>query len=256
MRIKHYFILTALFGLVLTGYGQEAKKIFQYASINSLMQGYYDGHITLGELKKHGDFGIGTYNTLDGEMILVENVFYRSQIDGSLKVVDDTTHTPFAVITNFKADAERQIDLDYDYNKLAEYIDSLLPNKNRFFAVRIDGCFDYVKLRTVPKQSKPYKKLMEIVKTQPTFELHQVKGIMVGYRFPEFAKGFGVPKYHFHFISLEKNMGGHVLQCSGFKGKLSMDYIEDLELKIPNDEEFSKLQLGDEQATEIKRIQR
>lgn len=44
------------------------SRIGEITGLSALLQGDYDGEITYGELKKYGDFGLGTFNSLDGEM--------------------------------------------------------------------------------------------------------------------------------------------------------------------------------------------
>ena len=48
----------------------------------SLLDGIYDGDFYMSEAKEHGDFGIGTFNRLDGELIGFDGEFYRLRSDG------------------------------------------------------------------------------------------------------------------------------------------------------------------------------
>ena len=43
------------------------------STIDAILNGLYDGIITYGELKEWGDFGIGTFEGLDGEMVALKN---------------------------------------------------------------------------------------------------------------------------------------------------------------------------------------
>jgi acetolactate decarboxylase len=235
---------------------QESNSIlFQYASINSLMQGYYDGKITVGELRKKGSCGIGTYNTLNGEMIYVDNVFYQSQMDGSLKVMSDTTHVPYAVVVDFKPKIVIYIDKEFNYNDLENYLDSVMPNKNLFVAMKFEGEIKEAKLRTIPRQQRPYKKLLEVIKDQVVYKTRNEQSIMFGFRSPKYAKEFSVVGYHCHTVTASRKIGGHVLDCSGFRGKIYLQYLDKVELSIPSDDEFSTLPLGEEQVQEVKKIE-
>jgi acetolactate decarboxylase len=100
-------------------------------------------------------------------------------------------------------------------------------------AVRVDGLFGHVKTRSVPRQRKPYPPLVEVVEGQPTFELHDVRGSLVGFRFPDHARGLNVPGYHFHFITDDRTAGGHVLGCRLTRGELRVDREADLRLELP-----------------------
>jgi len=97
----------------------------------------------------------------------------------------------------------------------------------------VDGRFEYVKTRSVPRQRKPYPPLVEVVKDQPTFELHDVSGSLVGFRFPDYAQGLNVSGYHFHFITSDRSAGGHVLGCRLVRAELSIDHEGDLRLELP-----------------------
>jgi acetolactate decarboxylase len=99
----------------------------------------------------------------------------------------------------------------------------------------VDGRFEYVKTRSVPRQHKPYPPLVEVVKDQPTFELHDVSGSLVGFRFPDYAQGLNVSGYHFHFITADRSAGGHVLGCRLVRGELSIDHEGDFRLEVPQD---------------------
>src|SRR5438552_12381617 len=74
----------------------------QYSTINALLAGAYDGDMTFGELRRHGDFGLGTFNALDGEMIALDGGYYQITADGAVRPVRDDMRTPFAVVTQFQ----------------------------------------------------------------------------------------------------------------------------------------------------------
>jgi acetolactate decarboxylase len=116
---------------------------------------------------------------------------------------------------------------------LCDYLDEVTGGETVCAAIRVDGSFEYVKTRSVPRQHKPYPPLVEVVKDQPTFELHDVSGSMVGFRFPDYAQGLNVSDYHFHFITADRSAGGHVLGCKLVRGELFIDHEGDLRLELP-----------------------
>ena len=46
--------------------------VYQESTVDALLSGVYDGELPLEQLRKHGHFGIGTFDRLDGEMVLLD----------------------------------------------------------------------------------------------------------------------------------------------------------------------------------------
>ncbi len=178
--------------------------LFQVSTLGALQEGVYDGVAAVREMKKHGNFGIGTFDGLDGEMVVLDGIFYQIKADGKVYKVDGAVKTPYAVVTKFKADKKLDINDPLDYKQLQELILIQLPTPNIIYAVKITGDFLYVKTRSVPKQSKPYPRLVEVTKNQPTFEMKDVKGIIMGYWLPEYLSGVNMAGFHFHFLTNDK----------------------------------------------------
>lgn len=221
----------------------EHDKLFQYSTISALQGGLYDGEITIGELKKFGNFGIGTFNSLDGEMVAVENDFMQIKSDGKVYHVADSIKTPFAAVAFFKSDFDTTLANVKDYSELAAILDSILPSGNLFYAFILKGNFSTVKVRSVPKQQKPYPPLVEVTATQPVFDYSNIEGSLAGYRMPGFVNGINVPLYHLHFIDKDKIRGGHLLAFEKFSGSVSIDYKYEFSLKLPDSKEFAKMNL-------------
>lgn len=207
--------------------------IFQASTIDALLDGNYEGDISFAELGAHGDFGLGTFDALDGEMVGLDGVFYQVKADGRAYKVDERTKTPFAVVTFFEPGLLRQLSTPMDYAALRAYLDEVAGDVATCHAVRVEGHFDYVKTRSVPRQKKPYPPLAEAVKYQPTFEFQDIRGSLVGFRFPDYVQGLNVSGYHFHFITEDRSAGGHLLECRMIRGELRIDHESDLRLKLP-----------------------
>lgn len=217
--------------------GEDARPhhtLFQTSTIDALLQGEYDGDVDFAELEGRGDFGLGTLEALDGEMIALDGGFYQVKADGRAYEIDRRARTPFAVVTFFEPNLSRTLSSPTDFDGFCAYLDRLVGDVDApCCAVRLDGRFEYVKTRSVPRQHKPYPPLTEIVKHQPTFELHDVPGSIVGFRFPRYAQGLNVAGYHFHFITKDRGAGGHVLGFRLAGGELSIDQEADLRLELP-----------------------
>ena len=207
--------------------------IYQVATIDALMKGEYEGPTTIGELKKHGDFGLGTVNGLDGEVAAVDGRFYQVTDDGKVHLLPDSALIPFAVVTFFDGADQKKLGGAEDLSALKKLIDKALPRDSAFYAVRIEGTFTHVKARSVPRQNKPYVPLMEALKGQTVFRLTDVKGTLIGFRFPKRMPDVNVPGYHFHFVSSDKKSGGHVLDCAAESCLLQWVGRSDLWLRIP-----------------------
>ncbi len=208
--------------------------LFQTSTIDALLSGNYEGDVSFAELEARGDFGLGTFDALDGEMIGLDGVFYQVKADGRAYEVDERAKTPFAVVTFFEPREIRQLAAPMNYAALRAHLDEIVAaDSTTCHAVRVDGHFRYVKTRSVPRQRKPYPPLVEAVKHQPTFEFHDVRGSLVGFRFPDYVGGLNVSGYHFHFITEDRSAGGHLLECQMTRGELRVDHESDLNLELP-----------------------
>ncbi len=219
--------------------GLKSNSIFQYSTLSALLEGVYDGELTVGELKQHGNFGIGTFNALDGELILFEGQCYKATSDSRILTMTDSVKTPFAAICNFKADTVIRIKYPVKIKDLENHLDSILARPNMIYAYQISGKFDSVVVRSVPKQEKPYKRLIEAYKKQGVFTLTDQDGVLLGYKFPKYLKEVNMDAYHFHFLSKDKTKGGHLLNCLILSGEVSVAYVRNYTLQLPNNEYFN-----------------
>lgn len=230
--------------------------LFQTSTIAALLEGVYDGDMTFKELKKHGDFGIGTFNALDGEMLELDGIVYQIKSDGVAYPVDDSAYTPFAVVTSFENDRDIQLTESMNNTQLMEYLDSIMVTKNIIYAFKIEGDFDYMKTRSVPKQTKPYPRLTEVTKNQPTFEFNDVTGTMIGFWLPDYVKGMNLGGYHFHFITEDRAAGGHVLEYQLDNAIVEIDYTYNLFLELPKNDAFYSVDLTEDKQAELEQAEK
>jgi len=233
------------------------ETIVQVSTIGALLNGVYDGVMSVGTLRVYGDFGIGTFDGLDGEMIAFDGRFYQVKADGVAYQVPDTVETPFACVTSFEADREEQLPRSMDYEQLGDFLDTILPTPNIFYAIRIDGSFDYMKTRSVPRQDKPYPPLAEVTKNQPVFEFSGVEGTIVGFRCPVYVQGVNVPGYHLHFLTKEGAGGGHVLEFQVEEAIASVDYTSAFLMILPDEDgDFYEVDLTQGGSGELEEVKR
>jgi acetolactate decarboxylase len=214
--------------------GRESHVLFQASTIGALLDGAYEGDLSFAELAGQGDLGLGTVNALDGEMIALDGSFYRADVGGKIHPVAPEERTPFAVVIRFEPELDTEIDGPLSHEALLERLDDLMPAGAASCAVRLDGGFECLRLRSVPRQSPPYRPLPEVAAEQNVFELADVEGTMLGFRFPEYVEGIEVAGYHLHFIDAERSRGGHVLDSRPARLRARIDPSDDLHVELPD----------------------
>ncbi|MEI6167905.1 MAG: acetolactate decarboxylase [bacterium] len=246
------FIASGLVSCVHHGPPPPAGVLSQTSTITALLEGGYDGVTSCGELRRKGDFGIGTFDHLDGEMILIDGVIYQAKADGTVARVPDSLKVPFAAVTGFRPDLTWTVGAASDYEALKKNMDAVRAGDNLFLAIRVDGLFDYVKFRSVPPQVKPYPKLVDVAARQPVFERRRVKGSLVGFWCPEYVRTLNLPGYHLHFISEDRKSAGHLLDCTWQGGAVKAEVISEFHLFLPETPAFQKLQLNGDSSRALK----
>jgi len=230
--------------------------LFQTSTIDALLEGVYDGHMTLSEMRGYGDFGIGTFNELDGEMIVLDGTVYQIKSDGKVYEPAGSMKTPFASVHFFAEDDTLEVDPLISYEELQTYIDSRLKTPNLPVAVKITGIFAAVEARSVPKQSKPYPKLAEVVKEQSIFQFADIRGTMVGYRLPAFVKGINVPGYHLHFLTRDGKAGGHVLKLITGYVEVKLDYLPKFMMALAEEGAFLQADLTKDKSAALSKVEK
>ncbi|MBW2557579.1 MAG: acetolactate decarboxylase [Deltaproteobacteria bacterium] len=216
------------------------NPVYLCSPANALVEGIYEEKIPFREIKKHGDFGIGTFDHLDGEMIMLDGVIYQITGDGTVNVVDDSAMTPFACVTFYEPLTHDELDRELPYDDFLKWIQSLLPSPNMFYAIRIDGLFARVRTRSVPKQES-YRPLVEVTTEQPVFDFHDIEGSLAGFFTPSFMSSLNVPGLHLHFLSADSHCGGHLLECVPAKVRAGVQFINKLELSLPTSFDYLTL---------------
>jgi acetolactate decarboxylase len=211
----------------------DPHVLFQASTIGALLDGAFDGDLSFAELAQHGDLGLGTLNGLDGEMIALDGEFFRADVDGVIHPVPPQARTPFAVVTWFEPEIDERIEAPLAHDELLARLDALVPTTASSCAIRLDGRFELVRARSVPTQRPPYRPLTEVVADQHVFELEDVTGTMLGFRFPAYAEGLEVGGYHLHFISEDRARGGHVLGSRSSGLRVRIDPSDDLHVELP-----------------------
>jgi acetolactate decarboxylase len=213
--------------------GHEPHVLFQSSTIGALLEGSYEGDVSFTELAEHGGLGLGTVDHLDGEMIALDGHFYRADAEGRIEELPGSESTPFAVVVPFDPAIDFDLEGSVDHETLLAEVDGRIPAGAATCAVRIDGRFELIRARSVPRQDPPYRPLTEVVAEQTVFELSGVDGTMLGFRFPDYVEGIEVSGWHLHFISEDRSRGGHVLDSRSSALHVQLDPSGELHVELP-----------------------
>ena len=214
-------------------------EIFQTSLITALAQGVYEDEMTLAELLGHGSFGIGTFNELDGEMVVLGGTCYRLRSDGSVSVPDLSERTPYAVVTNFVPTIRRTITGPLSRQEFSQVVDGLVPSSNYMYALQVTGRFEWASARTVERQERPYRPMVTIA----------------GFRTPLYESGISVAGCHAHVINDERSWGGHLVDFVLAEGRVELCLGTDFRLRLPLTEEFGAADLSEDMSEEIKQVE-
>ena len=178
--------------------GHTEHCLYQVATLQALSLGYLRGVVSVGELLMHGDTGLGTFEDLDGEMIVLDGRCYRADSDGSVTEVPAETGVPFSVVSQLHGDKTwewGQIDsIDSMVKELNNRIEEHF-GLNSMHMVRIDGTFDLIDARSEsPSRKSQHVGLKELLsKTQYAFQFENIRGSVICLYFPNYMDGLNLP---------------------------------------------------------------
>lgn len=211
----------------------EHDTLYLSAPVNALVEGIYRQNTTLGQLKEHGDFGLGTFNDLDGELVLLGGSAFQITSTGEVHRPGDDVLTPFACACFFRELTYEDVDAGFaDLETLLALLETTFPSPNMMYAVWVDGDFEFVRTRSVPRQDH-YRPLAEVTRGQPTFEMTNLSGTLAGFYTPQFMSSLSVPGVHLHFISQDRLRGGHLLQCRAVRARIGIQILRSLRMDLP-----------------------
>jgi len=210
----------------------NTNRVYLCAPVNALVEGIYEQKIPFSQIKQHGDFGLGTFDDLDGEMVMLDGEIYQITGTGQVHRVGDQARTPFACVTFYRPLSRDRFEMDMSYADFQTWIERLFPSLNIFYALRIDGHFSYLKVRSVPKQEN-YRPLVEVAQEQSVFTYTNIEGTLAGFFTPGFLGALSVAGLHLHFLSADRRRGGHLLECRPSKVEVGVQMLPTLELALP-----------------------
>ena len=211
----------------------DTDTLYISAPVNALVEGIFQADTTVAQLRRHGDFALGTFNHLDGEMIMVNGQTYQVTGQGEVHTVADEVCSPFAIVTAFRELSRDELPNGFgSIEELFVKLRELLPSPNVMYALWIDARFTFVRTRSVPRQES-YRPLVEVTRDQPTFERREIQGSLIGFFTPEFLCSLNVPGFHLHALSADRTFGGHLLQCRAEHAVVRVQILRHLSMDLP-----------------------
>jgi acetolactate decarboxylase len=232
----------------------DRETLYQVAPLKALLEGIFEGNTPMSEVLRHGDFGTGTLNGLDGEGIMLDGEAWTVAADGKARRVAPNELTPFATVTFFDADKRITLDSVSSFADFNKKLDARLTTLNLIHGVRIDGEFEFVRARSAPMQKRPFPRASEVLKQQTIFEFERVRGTIVGFRFPSFMNGLDAPGYHFHFITADRSSGGHILDFRAKNITVLIDETARFTMQMQQTPDFLKADLSQQEANELQNM--
>jgi acetolactate decarboxylase len=223
---------------------------FQVSTSRSLVAGQYTGAITCAKLLEHGDFGLGTFAGLAGEMVIVDGRAYRVEGSGRISQAEPSDEAPFATVTRLDPNLNETLEASDSFDNLKAQLDRFRRTDNLFYAIRIDGTFSFVKTRAV-SAPKPGATLLEAAKEQHEFEFRDSEGTLVGIYSPAFSSAISVPGYHIHYLSRDRTQGGHLLEIRVKSARVQVQELEEFHLALPENEGFLKADLSRDTSSDL-----
>lgn len=230
--------------------------LYQTSTMGALLAGVYDGDVTVAELLRHGDFGLGTFNHLDGEMIVLDGSCHHLRADGTAQRAAPSERTPFAAVTPFRPQDAVTVTAPTDWAAVTSRIDDLIGSDNVMCAIRIRGTFTAVDTRTVGEQHRPYPPLVQATAGQAHTRFEDVDGTLAGFRMPAYDQGISVSGFHLHFLTADQGRGGHCLDFEISNGTMEYARLTELHLSVPSTAAFRDARLdGADTAEQIRRTE-
>jgi acetolactate decarboxylase len=235
--------------------GKPLHTLFQVSTSAALVEGLYQGAVRVSRLLCHGDFGLGTFIDLDGEMVVLEGVCYRISSDGVVTTVEGDRLIPYAVVTRFSPEITKPSQQFNSFSGLVATCDALRSSENVFYAFRVEGKYSFVKTRAMKAVSHGTG-LKAAASEQGEFTFEDQEGTLVGLWSPGFAGSFSVPGYHFHFLSTDRKKGGHVLECSAVDVTIGGCAMHEMHVSLPETAEFLKADLSRDPSEDLMSAER
>lgn len=235
------------------------NRMYQVSTLQALALGYSRAVIRVSELLQKGDTGLGTFEDVNGEMIVMDGHCYRADQDGNVTVVDPETGVPFAAVAKLYGRQQFPLVNMPDIESIRTELTRKIEEKfglNSMHIVRIDGEFEMVDARSEAPYRSHHITLKEVLsQTQKAFLFENIRGSLVGVYFPDYMDGINMPGWHLHFLSEDRSRGGHVFDVSLREGEARVDKIGNIFINLPKEAAFDTYSLKQDLQEEIKSVE-
>lgn len=235
------------------------NKIYQVSTLQALALGYSRAVISAGDLLKEGDTGLGTFEDVNGEMIVMDGHCYRADQNGNVTMVAPETGVPFAAVAKLYGEQQFLLKGIKDIASLRKELTGKIEEVfglNSMHIVRIDGEFEMVDARSEAPYRSHHITLKDVLdQTQKEFIFENIRGSLVGVYFPDYLDSINMPGWHLHFLSEDRSKGGHVFDVSIREGIVKVDKISNIYINLPEDAAFDTYALKQNLKDEIKSVE-
>lgn len=222
-----------------------ADRVTQFTLAHVLLDGGYDGVVTVGDVLPRGDQGLGAADRLDGEVVVVDGVAWRVDSSGRATVLPPEARLPFVVVTTLDSPARRRL-RNADLSEVNRTIADLAGTTDAVIAVRLEGSFENVVVRSVAGQEPPYRPIAEVLATDEVrFEHHTFDGVFVGFQFPDIGGGSVIPGLHLHGLDTGRTTGGHNYQLTVTDAEVSVSTTRNVAVALPDHSMVELLSMPD-----------
>ena len=232
----------------------SGARLYQLSTTAALVQGVLQGALSSVLLRTNGDFGVGTFEHLDGEMVVLDGHLYQMGADGDIRHREDDFMVPFAQVCRFTSPQICSLRNVHDFAGLKAACDQCRASENHFYAFRIDAHFATLHARSV-RPAADGATLAQAGSSEAMFSWTDVRGSLVGFWSPAFTGTFSVPGYHFHFLSEDRSRGGHVLECSFAHAASYVQVLTEFEVVLPTSGPFLTADLSGDPTEVLRKVE-
>ncbi|SKB93046.1 acetolactate decarboxylase [Lachnospiraceae bacterium] len=203
--------------------------------------------------------GLGTFEDVDGEMIVLDGKCYRAQNNGDVVLAESKRGVPFASVCSFQAMRQEKPEKMDTIDQLKEWLTLCIEEDfglNSMYSVRIDGVFSKIDARSESGTKAHHVTLKDALSvTQKAFIFENIKGSLVCVYYPDYMDGINAAGWHLHFLSEDRKHGGHVFDLSLTEGNAAFCRITSVEVRIPDTPAFDTYALKGASQDEIKSVE-
>lgn len=217
-------------------------NLYQLSTLSALLLGDFEPSLSIGELKQHGTLGIGTFEGLGGELIMLDGVVWNGTHTGEAVPAADIEKTPFACVIDWQpAAAAVKLPAVGSLDNLRAVLDEAAKGaENRVLAVRLQVFQADVTFRSFAPAPKPWKPMKDMLFSQKITAERNVRAEIIGFRFPGYLESINMPGWHLHVLTAPndsgKRFGGHLLNITADAGEAQWMTAAGLELTFPTGE--------------------